>query len=143
MKAKVHTDGSCWPNPGPGGWAAIIELEDGKRVEFKGRSESATTNNRMEVTAAVKALEFFSEPADVEIITDSRYLIDGARSWNGGWSQRNWMKNGQPIKNADLWKRIWELTRKHKVRWTWVRAHANCALNNRCDELANGQRSRT
>lgn len=132
----IWTDGGCWPNPGPGGWAAIIRLDDLEAI-LTGRHPQ-TTNNRMELTAAIEAIGWLSEPSDVTLITDSQYLQKGAALWSVKWHKRGWRekKDGDPIKNADLWQEIWRLCSMHRVTWKWVRGHADCVENNKCDELA-------
>ncbi len=132
----IYTDGSCEGNPGRGGWAAILRYNKHERVLTGGSSQ--TTNNRMEMTAALKALQSLKEPCAVKLHTDSQYL---KRAFTDGWLNR-WRSNGwltsnkQPVKNQDLWNDLWSETQKHKVQWIKVKAHANNKLNNRADELA-------
>ena len=130
----IYTDGGCEPNPGVGGWAAIL-LCQGKRKELSGGALE-TTNNRMELTAAIKALEALKHPCSVELHTDSEYLQKGFTAWLPAWKRMNWRRKRGPVKNLDLWKRLDELANIHNVNWVWVRGHAGNALNERCDQLA-------
>lgn len=132
---QVITDGACIKNPGPGGWACILRYKDVKR-EMWG-SEPQTTNNRMELTAAVKGLEALKEPCQVEIVTDSQYLKNGITKWVKSWKRNGWLtREKQPVLNQDLWQQLDELNAKHQTQWTWTKGHASHADNNRCDELA-------
>jgi ribonuclease HI len=129
------TDGACLRNPGPGGWACILRYKEKKR-EMWG-SDPDTTNNRMEITAAVQGLAALNEPCEVEIVTDSQYLKNGITKWVTGWKRNGWLtKDRKPVLNQDLWERLDELNEKHRTRWTWTKGHASHADNNRCDELA-------
>jgi ribonuclease HI len=129
------TDGACLQNPGPGGWACILRYKEKKR-EMWG-SDPDTTNNRMEITAAVQGLAALNEPCEVEIVTDSQYLKNGITKWVEGWKRNGWLtKERKPVLNRDLWERLDELNEKHRTRWTWTKGHASHADNNRCDELA-------
>jgi ribonuclease HI len=131
----VHTDGACSGNPGPGGWGAILAFGQ-HRKEIKG-GESHTTNNRMELMAAIAALESLNKPCLVDIHTDSQYLRNGVMSWIARWKRNGWLTaEKQPVKNADLWRRLEAALARHKVRWHWVRGHAGHSLNERADELA-------
>ena len=130
----VYTDGACDPNPGFGGWAAIL-LYKGRCRELSG-GERSTTNNRMEMTAAIKALEALKRRCAVVVSTDSEYLKRGITEWVPVWRRRNWKRKGGELKNVELWQRLDELTRQHDVQWRWVRGHAGDPLNERCDELA-------
>lgn len=136
----IYTDGGCFPNPGPGGWAAIIKVPGGPDIELHGKSEGATTNNRMELTAAIRGLDYLTSPSVVVLVTDSQYLQRGASTWILGWYRQNWKRRGQgrmvDLTNADLWKRIWELKQRHQITWKWVRGHNGHAENERCDFLA-------
>lgn len=136
MKAvKLITDGACKPNPGPGGWACILRYKDIAR-EMWG-SEPHTTNNRMELTAAVEGLAALKEPCRVEIITDSEYLKNGITRWIRGWKKNGWQtKEKTPVLNKDLWERLDALNQKHETHWVWTKGHASHADNNRCDRLA-------
>lgn len=143
MNVTVHTDGSCWPNPGgPGGWACVIE-SDGRRIELSGKEPNPTTNNRMEMTAAIEALKFLPRGSVVIIVTDSQYLRNGGSSWIKLWNRRNWRtRDGSPVKNYDLWQEIARLAAFHRVKWKWVRSHQNKGTeNDRCDTLANNARA--
>ncbi len=131
----AYTDGSCLGNPGPGGWGAVIETPAGTR-EISG-SDGNTTNNRMELMAAIRVLESIAPPASVRIVTDSRYVMDGITSWLAGWRRRNWRTaSGAPVKNRDLWQRLERAVALHDVRWEWVRGHTNHPGNERADALA-------
>lgn len=136
---SIHTDGSCFPNPGPGSWAAVIET-NGSIVELVGKRVDRTTSNRMEMTAAIEALRSLKESCSVAITTDSQYLKRGAQDFMFWWHRKGWKKGGALIKNADLWREIWDLSRVHNVNWAWVRGHGDCQKNNRCDELAGSAR---
>lgn len=134
---SIHTDGACKGNPGPGGWGAVIEVGN-ERLYIGGREDS-TTNNKMELTAAVKALRKISTPGhDVWLMTDSQYVQKGMSEWLPNWKARNW-KNAKkkPVKNADLWKELDELADKHSIQWSWVRSHSGDPGNDRADALAN------
>ena len=131
----VHTDGACSGNPGPGGWGAILAFGDHQR-ELKG-GEPHTTNNRMELMAAISALEALTRPCVVDIHTDSQYLRDGIMKWIKNWKRKGWRTaDNKPVKNVDLWQRLEAALERHQVRWHWVRGHAGDALNERADQLA-------
>jgi ribonuclease HI len=131
----IHTDGACSGNPGPGGWGAILEWS-GRRREIKG-GEAHTTNNRMELMAAISALEALKRPCDVDLHTDSQYLRQGITSWIHGWKRNGWKTaDRKPVKNVDLWQRLEAAIARHTVRWHWVRGHSGHDLNERADELA-------
>ncbi|RAI31734.1 ribonuclease HI, partial [Rhodoplanes serenus] len=131
----IHTDGACSGNPGPGGWGAILEW-DGRSRELKG-AEPATTNNRMELTAAIMALEALRRPCAVDLHTDSQYLRQGITAWIHGWKRNGWKTaDKKPVKNVDLWQRLDAAIGRHQVRWHWVRGHAGHDLNERADALA-------
>jgi ribonuclease HI len=131
----VHTDGACSGNPGPGGWGAILRYA-GHEKELKG-GEALTTNNRMELTAAIMALEALTRPATVELHTDSQYLRDGISKWIHGWKRNGWKTSDKkPVKNADLWQRLDLALARHQVSWHWVKGHAGHDDNERADELA-------
>lgn len=133
----IFSDGGCIGNPGPGGWAAIVVR--GGVYEELGGADPATTNNRMEMTGAIAGLEKVSPGEPVRVVTDSRYVVDGASKWIWGWKKRGWVKSdGQPVLNRDLWERIDELQRQRKVEWVHVRGHTGHPENERCDEIANG-----
>jgi len=132
---KIITDGSCLGNPGRGGWAAILRYNESKREIFGWAPH--TTNNRMELTAAIEGLRTLKEPCEVEVITDSEYLKNGITKWMPNWKKRNWKTvTGSPVVNRDLWEELEGLTARHQVRWSWTKGHASHADNNRCDELA-------
>lgn len=129
------TDGACIGNPGPGGWACILRY-GGKKKEIFG-SESYTTNNRMELTAAVQALTALKEPCEVEIVTDSQYMKNGIMQWVVNWKRNGWLtKEKKPVLNKDLWEELDFQNSRHKTTWSWTKGHASHADNNRCDELA-------
>jgi ribonuclease HI len=132
---EIFTDGACSGNPGPGGWGAILRYGDTEK-ELSG-GEAETTNNRMELTAAIEALNALKRPCQIVLTTDSTYVKDGITSWIDGWKKRGW-KNSQkkPVKNEDLWKALDEARSRHTVEWKWVKGHAGHAENERCDELA-------
>ena len=135
-KVIVHTDGACSGNPGPGGWGAILEY-NGRVKELKG-GEPLTTNNRMELTAAIKALEALNRAVEVEIHTDSQYLRDGVTKWIHGWKRNGWRTaDKKPVKNVELWQALDAALGQHRVSWHWVKGHAGHDLNERADELAN------
>ena len=134
-RVVIHTDGACSGNPGPGGWGAILQWGDHRR-EFKG-GEPHTTNNRMELMAAISALEALKRPCDVDIHTDSQYLRQGIMSWIHGWKRNGWRTGDKkPVKNVDLWLRLDAAIARHTVHWHRVRGHAGHDLNERADELA-------
>lgn len=128
----IYTDGACEPNPGFGGWAAILLYKDNRR-EISGGAPD-TTNNRMEMTAAIKALEALKRRCAVTLYTDSEYLKLGITRWIASWRRTNW-KQGK-VKNIELWKHLDELAARHDIQWCWVRGHAGDPLNERCDEMA-------
>jgi ribonuclease HI len=131
----VHTDGACSGNPGPGGWGAILKFGDVER-ELSG-GEANTTNNRMELLAAISALEALKRPAQVDIYTDSQYVRGGITGWIFGWKKNGWKTaDRKPVKNADLWQRLDAALGEHRVEWHWVKGHAGHAENERADELA-------
>ena len=132
---EIFTDGACSGNPGPGGWGAILRYGDTEK-ELSG-GEAETTNNRMELTAAIEALNALKRPCQIVLTTDSTYVKDGITSWIDGWKKRGW-KNSQkkPVKNEDLWKALDEARSRHTVEWKWVKGHVGHAENERCDELA-------
>ena len=134
-EVEIHTDGSCLGNPGPGGWAAVLRYQ-GRERELAG-GEALTTNNRMELMAAIMALEAVSEPCRIVLQTDSQYVRQGITEWMTNWVRRNWKTSGgDPVKNRDLWERLLTAKSKHKVEFIWVKGHAGHELNERCDELA-------
>jgi len=133
---EIFTDGACRGNPGPGGWGALLRY-DGKEKQLRG-SEADTTNNRMELTAAIKALEALNRPSKVKLITDSEYLRKGITEWITNWRKSDWKTaNKTPVKNKDLWKYLDELVQKHTIEWCWVKGHSGHAENDLVDTLAN------
>jgi ribonuclease HI len=133
---EIYTDGACSGNPGPGGWGAVLRYGD-REKEICGGEATATTNNRMELTAAIQALEALTRPVAVRIHTDSSYLRDGITKWISGWKRNGWMtRDKQPVKNADLWRRLDAAAGRHQVEWRWVRGHAGDPGNERADALA-------
>ena len=142
MEIKIYTDGACVGNPGPGGWAAIVLLENEKKELFGG--EKLTTNNRMELTAAIKALEYCANQEEkqlslknVRIFTDSTYVKEGITVWINNWEKNNWKTaDKKNVKNVDLWKKLKELIESNQVEWNWVKGHSEDAMNNLADKLA-------
>lgn len=133
----IHTDGACRGNPGPGGWGALLESSDGHQRELCG-GELDTTNNRMEMTAAIEALRALKRRSDVDLYTDSVYLRDGITRWLAGWKARGWRTAAKkPVKNQDLWRALDTLAAQHNVRWHWVKGHAGHDGNEAADALAN------
>lgn len=131
----IHTDGACSGNPGPGGWAATLEYGEHKRELSDG--VPATTNNRMELQAAIEALEALKESCTVEFYTDSEYLKNGVLSWMANWKRNGWMtKARKPVKNEDQWRQLDQAVSRHRIEWHWVKGHAGHEGNERCDELA-------
>jgi ribonuclease HI len=131
----IHTDGACSGNPGPGGWGAILSFGDLEK-ELKG-GEPHTTNNRMELMAAISALEALKRPCSVDLYTDSEYLRGGITGWINGWKKNGWRTaDRKPVKNVDLWQRLEAALKPHDVRWHWLRGHAGHAMNERADALA-------
>ncbi len=137
----IYTDGGAKPNPGPGGWAALLIYTDIEK-ELSGGARS-TTNNQMELTAAIEALEALRQPCHVTIYTDSEYLKKGITEWLPSWIRKNWRTaSGQPVKNQDLWERLHAAAQRHDVQWGWVRGHAGNEFNERVDQLATEARIR-
>ena len=131
----IYTDGACSGNPGPGGWGAIL-IHGTTEKEISG-GELQTTNNRMELMAAIQALEALKKPCRVELHTDSQYVQKGIHEWIHGWKKRGWLTaDKKPVKNDDLWRRLDEARRRHNVDWRWVKGHAGHELNERADALA-------
>lgn len=133
-QVTIYTDGACDPNPGPGGWAALLR-SGGQEKELSG-SEPATTNNRMELTAAIRALEALNQPCQVDFYTDSEYLKRGITEWMPNWRARNWRRKGGALANVDLWKALDSAIQPHQINWHWVRGHAGNPDNQRVDGLA-------
>ncbi|TCZ64453.1 ribonuclease HI [Roseicella aquatilis] len=139
----VWTDGSCSPNPGPGGWAAILQAADGQTHSLSGAEPGATTNNRMELRAVIAALEALpqSSSLNVTVHTDSQYVQRGMTEWVAAWVRKGWHTGkGKPVENRDLWQALLAAAARHEVEWAWVRGHAEDAMNARVDALANAAR---
>jgi ribonuclease HI len=133
---EIYTDGACRGNPGPGGWAALLRIGDHER-EISG-AEALTTNNRMELTAVIRALEALKRPVEARLYTDSEYVRRGVNEWLPSWKARGWRTAGRkPVKNQDLWQQLDELRLPHRIEWHWVPAHAGVIDNERVDRLAN------
>jgi ribonuclease HI len=138
---EIWTDGACSGNPGPGGWGAVLRFGEAEK-ELSG-GEPETTNNRMELLAAIAALEALTRPCVVDLTTDSQYVRKGMTEWLAGWKAKGWKTaSKQPVKNQDLWQRLDALNAKHEVRWHWVKGHAGHPENERCDALARGEIAR-
>jgi ribonuclease HI len=136
---EIWTDGGCKPNPGPGGWAALLRF--GERERVLSGAAPATTNNRMELTAAAAALEALTRPCRVVLHTDSEYVRNGVTRWHAGWVRKNWRNAaGQPVANMELWQRLLAAAAPHQIDWRWVRGHAGDAMNERVDRLATAAR---
>ena len=134
-KVQVITDGSCLGNPGPGGWAAILRY--GPHTREMSGAEPRTTNNRMELTAAIRALQALKESCEIEIVTDSQYVKNGVEAWMAKWKKNGWKTAAKkPVLNQDLWVELDRQLARHKTRWSWTKGHASHDDNNRCDELA-------
>jgi len=134
---EIYTDGACSGNPGPGGWGVLLRYGDQVK-ELCGGDGGQTTNNRMELTAAIEALEALTRPSQVLLYTDSSYVRNGITSWLAGWKRNGWRTSAkQPVKNADLWQRLDEATQPHQIEWHWVKGHAGDVGNERADALAN------
>ncbi|MGJ9414266.1 ribonuclease HI [Aeromicrobium sp. CF4.19] len=132
----IHTDGGCRPNPGPGGWGAVLRYGDHVRELFGGEP-ATTTNNRMELMAPIRALELLSRPSVVHLHTDSTYVRSGITSWMAGWKRNGWRTSAkQPVKNVDLWQRLEAACERHEVEWFWVKGHSGVPDNELADELA-------
>tara|TARA_B100001123_G_scaffold343301_1_gene389820 strand:- start:1487 stop:1933 length:447 start_codon:yes stop_codon:yes gene_type:complete len=142
MEIKIYTDGACVGNPGPGGWAAVILFDNKKKELFGG--EKLTTNNRMELTAAIKALEYCSNEEkqqlslkQIQIYTDSNYLKEGITIWINKWEKNNWKTSDKKnVKNIDLWKKLREFEKVNQIEWTWIKGHSNNPMNDLADKLA-------
>jgi len=135
QRVEIFTDGACKGNPGPGGWAALLRLGQHEK-ELTG-SEPDTTNNRMEMTAVIRALSALTQPCLVELHSDSKYVIDGMTKWVEGWQKRGWTNaSKKPVRNADLWHDLIEAAAPHKINWVWVRGHDGHTENERVDALA-------
>jgi ribonuclease HI len=135
-KVELFTDGACRGNPGPGGWGAVLRYGDHEKELFGGEPE--TTNNRMELMAAIAGLEKLKRPCRVHLTTDSQYVMKGVTEWMSNWKRKGWRTAGKkPVKNVDLWKRLDKLVERHTVEWEWVRGHTGHPENERADQLAN------
>jgi len=133
---EVFTDGACRGNPGPGGWGVLMRYGGVEKTLHGG--DAATTNNRMELTAAIRALEALREPCEVHLTTDSEYVRKGITDWMAGWKKRGWKTSGrQPVKNQDLWQQLDQQASRHRVHWHWVKGHSGHRENEIADELAN------
>jgi ribonuclease HI len=135
-QVTIYTDGACDPNPGPGGWAALLKFKDHEKI-LTG-AESKTTNNRMELTAAIRALQALKTPCRVTLYTDSEYLRLGITEWLPNWRKRNWKRKGGALANIDLWQTLESSLGQHQISWQWVRGHAWDLDNQRVDRLAKG-----
>lgn len=135
-QVDIFTDGACRGNPGPGGWGAVLRHNGREREMYGG--EAHTTNNRMELMAAIAALEALKAPCEVTLVTDSQYLRDGITKWLVKWKKNGWKTAARkPVANADLWRRLEEATHRHRIHWQWVRGHSGHEENERADQLAN------
>jgi len=133
---EIYSDGACRGNPGPGGWGAVLRCNDVEKELFGG--EAATTNNRMELTAVIRALEALKQPSKVHVYTDSQYVQKGIKEWIHGWKRNGWKTSDKKdVKNKDLWIELDELRKKHDMEWHWVKGHAGHPENERADGLAN------
>jgi ribonuclease HI len=133
---EIYTDGACRGNPGPGGWGALLSSGDHER-ELSG-AEALTTNNRMELTAVIRALEALKQPSEARVFTDSEYVRKGITEWVKNWKARGWKTaDRKPVKNQDLWEQLDALAAGHKIEWRWVKGHSGVPGNERCDQLAN------
>ena len=134
-RVEIFTDGACKGNPGPGGWGALLRM--GRHEKELSGSEPDTTNNRMEMTAAIKALRALIEPCEVSLYTDSKYLIDGMTKWVHGWKKKGWVNaSKKPVRNADLWHELIDVAGIHTIHWHWVKGHSGHVENERVDKLA-------
>lgn len=135
-KVELFTDGACKGNPGPGGWGALLRFNGTEKELYGG--EALTTNNRMELMAAIMGLEALGESCDVRLTTDSKYVMQGITEWMANWKKRGWKTSSKsPVKNVDLWQRLDAITSKHQIKWEWVRGHTGHPENERADALAN------
>ena len=138
---EIYTDGACLGNPGPGGWGAILVWQDQEK-ELSG-CEADTTNNRMELLAAIKALEAVRRAVPIKVVSDSIYLRDGITKWIHGWRKNGWKTaNKKPVANQDLWRRLDDLTQSFEISWEWVKGHSGHPMNERCDDLARKEAER-
>ncbi|WP_040464581.1 ribonuclease HI [Erythrobacter sp. NAP1] len=138
---EIFTDGACKGNPGPGGWGALLRL--GKHEKELSGGEADTTNNRMELTAAIEGLRALIEPCKVDLYSDSKYVIDGITKWVHGWKKRGWVNaSKKPVRNSDLWHDLIDVTSRHEVSWHWVKGHSGHTENERVDQLASDEADR-
>lgn len=136
MSIEIYTDGACKGNPGPGGWGVLLRYKDKEKTLYGG--EAHTTNNRMELTAAIKGLEALTRSCSVDLYTDSQYVRQGMMTWMAGWKKNGWRNSKkEPVKNADLWQVLDELATRHQVKWHWVKGHSGHVENDLVDALAN------
>ena len=131
----IYTDGSCEPNPGPGGWGAILLTGGKQEIQLSG-GEKQTTNNRMELTAAIEALKAVAKPSKIQLFTDSQYLQKGITEWLPNWIKKNWRGSSGKVANQDLWKELVKLKDKHDIQWRWTKAHVGTLYNEKADKLA-------
>jgi len=135
-RVSIFSDGACAGNPGPGGWAAILRDEGtGREVRISGAEEDAT-NNRMELTAAIRGLEMLKKPCRVQVVSDSQYLVKGLNEWLDRWRRKNWHTTAGPVRNRDLWERLAELKGTHQITCHWIAGHAGHLENEECDRMA-------
>lgn len=135
-KAVIYTDGGCWPNPGIGGWGAVLTMQDSRIIELTG-GENPTTNNRMELMGPISALEFLTEKTTVTLYSDSQYVVNGITEWIHNWKKNNWKnKQKKKVVNRELWERLESAHMKHKVTFKWIRGHSGNDGNERADELS-------
>lgn len=140
-QVEIFTDGACKGNPGPGGWGALIRM--GHREKELSGGEAETTNNRMEMTAVIRALEALNQPCKISLYSDSKYVIDGITQWIHGWKKRGWKTAGkQPVKNVDLWQEMDAAVARHRISWQWVKGHSGHPENERVDQLASDEAER-
>ena len=136
-RVELYTDGACSGNPGPGGWAFILKNPESGREHVSSGGERSTTNNRMELISVIRGLEHLKRPCTVDLYSDSQYVVNGLNEWMDGWKKKNWRNSKrQPVKNAELWKRLDELREVHTINCHWVRGHSDHPENERCDALA-------
>ncbi|MDF1583293.1 MAG: ribonuclease HI [Methyloprofundus sp.] len=133
---EIYTDGACRGNPGPGGWGVWLKYAEAEKVLYGGEPE--TTNNRMELMAAIQALEILKYPCSIKLYSDSKYVLQGITDWMANWKKRGWKTAAnKPVKNEDLWRRLDEVMQKHTINWTWVKGHSGNLGNEKADQLAN------
>ena len=136
MTITIYTDGGCWPNPGAGGWGAVVTMADGEVIELTG-GENPSSNNRMELLGPIMALEHIGDPSAIILYSDSKYVIEGITVWIDNWKKKGWQtKSKQPVKNRELWERLDAARNRHRVTFKWVRGHSGNAGNERADALS-------